>query len=107
MWPPSSFYQVRANISLWGVVEEEASKHRHNIKESLRVAILHVMGKMQEAPLIRACNRFRRHLEAVIEAEWDMSRVNGDEMFNGVCVGFNGVSFQCTDAIRQKWSFCS
>ena len=54
---------------MWGVFEEETNKCPDNTKEPLTDAIVHVMGNMQEAPLICACSRFRSHMGATVEVE--------------------------------------
>ena len=69
MWPPSSPDLNPMDYYVWGVVEKDTNKHPHSNKESLKAAIVHVMGNTQEEPLIRACSRFRSRIEAVIEAE--------------------------------------
>ena len=69
MWPPSSPDLNPMDYYVWGVVEKETNKRPHSTKESLKATILHVMGILQEEPLILACSRFRNRLEAVIEAE--------------------------------------
>ena len=69
IWPPSSPDLNPMDYYVWGVVEMETNKRPHSTKESLKATILHVMGSLQEEPLIRACSRFRNRLEAVIEAE--------------------------------------
>ena len=69
MWPPSSPDLNPMDYYVWGVVQKETNKRPHSTKESLKATILHVMGSLQEEPLIRACSWFRNRLEAVIEAE--------------------------------------
>ena len=49
-------------------VVKEVNEHHNNIRDSLKAAIIRVMSDMNKEQLIRACNRFRPRIEAVIDA---------------------------------------
>ena len=66
-WPPKSPDLNPLDYYVWNVVEM-INEHPHNTKDSLKAAIVRVMPDMNKEPLIRACNQFRPHIEAVIGA---------------------------------------
>ena len=61
---------------VWGVVERDRNRHPHNTKVSLKASIVRVIDNIAEDYLIRACQRFRSQMEAVIEAEGDFVELN-------------------------------
>ena len=68
MRPPSSPDLNLMDFYLWGAVEQTNNRPHHS-KESLKAVIEHVLGNMQETPLIRACSHFRSRIKAVNETE--------------------------------------
>ena len=53
---------------MWGVVERESNKVGHDNTESLTRAIKKAFKNMDRENLVRACQRFRPRIEAVIMA---------------------------------------
>ena len=53
---------------MWSVVEKDLNEYGHDTKNFLKAAIVRVMSDMNKEQLIRACNRFRPRIEAVINA---------------------------------------
>lgn len=68
-WPPSSPDLNPLDYYVWGVLERETNEHSHNTIHSLKAAITRAMSNINKNHLIRACQRFRKRIEAVIEAK--------------------------------------
>jgi inhibitor of nuclear factor kappa-B kinase subunit alpha len=69
MWPPSSPDLNPLDYYVWGVVERDTNQHRHNTLGSLREAVVASMANINQDHLVRACQRFRSRVEAVIRAD--------------------------------------
>ena len=68
IWHPNSPDLNPLDYYVWSIVEKEVNENPHNAKDSLKTAIVQVMSDMNKDQLIRACNRFRPRIEAVIDA---------------------------------------
>ena len=68
IWPAHSLDLNPLDYYMWSVVDKEVNEHPHNTKDSLKAAIVRVMSDIIKKQLIRACNRFRPRIEAVIDA---------------------------------------
>jgi len=68
-WPPNSPDLNPLDYYVWGVVERFTNKARHPNVASLHAAIEAAFIKMDRAQLTTACSRFRKRIEAVIEAQ--------------------------------------
>lgn len=69
LWPPSSPDLNPLDYYCWGVIERQSNKRAHNSVDSLRAAIVDTCTNMSRDQLVKACNRFRARVEAVITAE--------------------------------------
>ena len=69
MWPPNSPDLNPLDYFFWGMIERETNLHAHNTTDSLKAAVIEAMSNMCPAHVIRACNRFRARIEAVLEAQ--------------------------------------
>lgn len=69
MWPPNSPDLNPLDYYMWGVVERETNQRSHNTTDSLKAAITRVMSKINKDHVMRACQRFRSRIEAIIAAE--------------------------------------
>ena len=49
---------------MWSFVEKEVDEHLHKTKNPLKAA----MSDMNKEQLIRVCNQFQPHIEAVMDA---------------------------------------
>jgi len=69
IWPLFSSDLNPLDYYVWIIVEREVNKHFLNTKDSLKAAIVKIMSNINKIHLIQACQRFRSHIEAIIEAE--------------------------------------
>lgn len=69
LWPPSSPDLNPLDYYVWGVVERETNARPHNTIQSVKDTVYDVMTNMSRAHLVKACERFRPRIEAVIAAE--------------------------------------
>lgn len=68
IWSPSSPDANPLDYCLWGVVEMQANKCRHPDVDHLKAAIVQEMGNLPRTQVVKACERFRPRLEAIIAA---------------------------------------
>lgn len=68
LWPPNSPDLNPLDYYTWGIVEREANRHPHTTIGSVKAAISRVMSDIPQDHVIRACQRFRSRIEAVIAA---------------------------------------
>lgn len=67
IWPPNSADPNPLDYYVLSVIESEVKEHHpHITNDSLKGDIVNVMNQCR---LIRACRRFQRRIETVIEAE--------------------------------------
>jgi hypothetical protein len=71
IWPPSSPDCNPLDYYVWGVCERDINRTPHNNIASLKRGISWVMESMLRDPLVRACSRFRRRLEMVVQKNGD------------------------------------
>uniref|UniRef100_A0A182PG36 Tc1-like transposase DDE domain-containing protein n=1 Tax=Anopheles epiroticus TaxID=199890 RepID=A0A182PG36_9DIPT len=70
VWPPSSSpYLNPMDYFVWGAVERDTNRTSSNTKAELMPKIRSVFAALPRETVARACFRFRRRVEAVIEAE--------------------------------------
>ncbi|XP_061516646.1 uncharacterized protein LOC133393851 [Anopheles gambiae] len=69
VWPPSSPELNTMDYFVWGVVERDTNRTSSNTKAELMAKIRSVFAALTRETVARACSRFRRRVEAVIEAE--------------------------------------
>ena len=67
-WPSNSLDLNLLDFYVCSIVEKWVNEHPNNIKDSLKAPIVWVMSDMNKEQLVRAFNRFRSHIEAVIDA---------------------------------------
>lgn len=69
VWPPSSPDCNPLDYYVWSMVEKDVNQHYHTSVDSLKNKIQEVMTNLDKQVLVKACQRFRRRVEAVIDAE--------------------------------------
>jgi hypothetical protein len=71
VWPPSSPDCNPLDYYVWSVCERDVNKAPHNTAASLMAKITEVMATLPRATVSLACKRFRRRIEAVVDAGGD------------------------------------
>ena len=69
IWPLSSPDLNPLDYHAWGVVERETNGRPHNTIQSVKDSVYDVMANMSRVSLVKACERFRHRIEAVVVAE--------------------------------------
>jgi hypothetical protein len=71
VWPPSSPDCNPLDYYVWSVCERDVNRSPHNTAASLKEKITDVMANLPRDTVAKACRRFRRRIEAVVEAGGD------------------------------------
>ena len=71
MWPPNSLDCNPLDYYVWDAVERETNKTPCNTKDELTARIITTLINLNQDTVGKACNRFRSHLKAVVEANGD------------------------------------
>ena len=68
IWPPSSPDCNPLDFFVWGAVDRETNKSSCSTKNELKARITRAFGGLSRETVTKACGRFRRRLEAVVDA---------------------------------------
>ena len=69
MWPPNSPDCNPMDYYVWGAVERDTNRTSRNTKTELVKRVKTVFSRLSKDTVRAACGRFRKRLEAVVDAE--------------------------------------